>query len=278
MTVAQGSSGALRMFVQRLFLILLLAGCASGTRTADRTLRVMVFNVHAGRDASANGNLERVAALINSNAADLVLLQEVDRRTSRSGGVDQLEVLMRLTHRYGVFGKSLHYQGGEYGIATLSRWPIVAHEIVPLLVDPPQVRAGGAIEPRVALIVDTGALRVVNTHLDASREETVRLQEIDHLLGATKGASLVGGDFNSVPESAVQERVRRSGLRDGWLECGDGIGPTYPADAPIKRIDYLFFMAGFRCTSASVLESTASDHRPLLVTVKMSNAASATRR
>jgi endonuclease/exonuclease/phosphatase (EEP) superfamily protein YafD len=123
----------------------------------------------------------------------------------------------------------------------------------------------------VALVVDTmtpaGALRVVNTHLDASREERYRLQEVAHLSRALKGALLAGGDFNDVPESTVHERLQRAGLRDAWLECGKGGSLTYPAGEPAKRIDYLFLISKVGCTSAAVLESTASDHRPLLVTV-----------
>ena len=252
------------MVLKRVILIILLTACVS---SAERPLRVVVFNIHAGKDAAGVDNLERVAEVIRSTNADLVLLQEVDRGTTRSGGVDQLAVLMRLTDLHGAFGKSLDYQGGEYGIATLSRWPITAHEIIPLRVAPPQTRAGGSVEPRIALVVETHGLRVLNTHLDASREETYRLQEIDRVLGAITGTRLLaGGDFNSVPESSVQERVRRAGPRDAWLECGEKDGLTYPADRPVKRIDYLFLTGGFRCASAAVLESTASDHRPLLVT------------
>ena len=59
-------------------------------------LRVMVYNIHAGKDAAGVDNLERVAQVVRDAAADLVLLQEVDRGTRRSGGVDQPEVLARL--------------------------------------------------------------------------------------------------------------------------------------------------------------------------------------
>ncbi len=258
----------------RLLIAILLIACTTASRTAEPSFRVIVFNIHAGRDASGNDNLERVAALIASTNADLALLQEVDRNTTRSGNVDQVAVLARLTRFHAVFGKSLDYQGGEYGIATLSRWPVIRQMIVPLPVQPPQARAGGAIEPRVALVVDVrtpaGVLRVLNTHLDPSREEGYRLQEIDQVIGAieqTHGVALVaGGDFNAVPDSGVHERLLRSGLRDAFVDCGGGDrGLTYPAAAPVKRIDYLFLTAHTRCTSAEVLESTASDHRPVLV-------------
>ena len=248
---------------------LLLAGCVSAPPPTD-SFRVLVYNIHAGKDAAGEPNLERVAELIASTDAHLVLLQEVDRNTTRSGGVDQLAELEQLTGLHGTFGKSLDYQGGEYGLAILSRWPIAAADVVPLPNDPPQPRAGGAREPRIALFAVTNGIRVMNTHLDASGEETYRLQEIAHLLAAAETSEplLVGGDFNAEPSSAVYSQASARGLRDSWTECGAGSALTFPAAAPVKRIDYLFLAADARCSSARVLETTASDHRPLLVTVE----------
>lgn len=250
-----------------LLLILLLTACAS---VHDGSLRILTYNIHAGRDAAGKDNLARVAAVIGSTKADVVLLQEVDRNTERSGKVDQLAALMRLTGMHGEFGKSLDYQGGDYGIAVLSRWPVTSHEIVPLRVEPPQVRAGGSLEPRIALIVTIaaphGALRIANTHLDASREDQWRMQEIPQVLRAADD-SIAGGDFNSTPDSAVHAEVVRAGLRDSWTECGSGNSLTYPAAPPQKRIDYVFLSRGSRCTSARVIDTDASDHRPVLVVI-----------
>jgi endonuclease/exonuclease/phosphatase (EEP) superfamily protein YafD len=78
---------------------------------------------------------------------------------------------------------------------------------------------------------------------------------------------LVGGDFNAEPDSRVLDRLRAAGLRDAWAECGQGAGLTYPAAAPVKRIDYVFLTGVLACTSARVIDTTISDHRPLLVTV-----------
>lgn len=247
---------------------------ASGSGgSVDAGLTVVSYNIHAGRDAEGRSNLERVAALIDSVAADVVLLQEVDRGTARSGGVDQLAELRRLTGMHGVFGRSLFYDGGEYGIAVLSRWPILESRVAPLPAEPPEARAGPSYEPRVALLVRVdapgGPIPVINTHLGAGAAGTYRRQELVALLAEVHrstgrtGPLLVGGDLNATPESDLVGAATLP-LDDAFARCGTGDGVTYPARAPDRRIDYVL-LRGLECTRASVAGSTASDHRPLVV-------------
>jgi len=254
-----------------------LSGCALAHHS-NHSARILVLNIHAGKDAAGADNLERVASLIRSTDADLVLLQEVDRGTKRSGGVDQVGRLQELTSYDSAFGPSLsHYDGGEYGIAILTREEIGFHATTPLRVNPVQTRAGGSHEPRVALALFAnvrGAVwRAINTHLDPA-EGDARAQEIAKLLEvvreeASAGTPLVvGGDFNSTPDAPVLQPLLKAGLRDSWTECGQGDGFTYPADQPAKRIDYLFLAGNLRCASAQVLDLQISDHRPLLVTIR----------
>jgi endonuclease/exonuclease/phosphatase family metal-dependent hydrolase len=238
-------------------------------------LRLLVYNIHAGKDAAGIDNLERVAALVRSTRADVALLQEVDRGTRRSGRVDQPAVLAARTGFSVAFGKTLDYDGGEYGIAVLSRWPIQDDTLIRLPVEPPQLRSGPSYEPRGAQRVVVRApgadLTIVNAHIDASREDHYRRQEIRTVLAIARGTGpiVVGGDFNSTPESAVQSDARQGGLRDAWPTCGAGDGLTYPARAPVRRIDYVYLTGTATCSHAEVLESEASDHRPLLVTVRL---------
>ncbi|HUF26974.1 MAG TPA: endonuclease/exonuclease/phosphatase family protein [Gemmatimonadaceae bacterium] len=264
------------------FLLVLLGSCARAHGGSDQSieLRVLVFNIFAGKDTTGARNLERVAALVRETGADLVLLQEVDRRTRRSGGVDQPAVLASLTGYAAAFGRTLDYQDGEYGIALLSRWPIARDTMVALPVSPAQERAGGSREPRGALmaLIDAPSvvLAVVNTHLDASGDERYRLQELATLLpaaerqGSAAGGLLVGGDFNARPGSEVIRRVLANGWRDAWTECGGADpGYTFPAHAPDRRIDYLFLAADETCSEARVVSEGISDHRALLVTVRI---------
>lgn len=265
----------LRNGVTLLALSLTGLGCASArSSAATDEIRVLVYNIHAGKDAKGADNLARVADIVRATNADVALLQEVDRGTTRSGEVDQPRVLSGLTGFQAAFGKTLDYQGGEYGIAVLSRWPISADILISLPVIPPQQRSGGSHEPRGALraVIESpaGRLEFLNTHIDASRDDFYRIQEMARLLqlaypiAERGGAPFVGGDLNAEPGSAVIEMVRGSRLRDAWPECGEGSGQSYPADVPVKRIDYLLLPAEWRCVSAKVLETEVSDHRPVL--------------
>ena len=259
-----------------------VTGCSSvrhsSAGSAERVARVLVYNMHAGKDAKGIDNLARIAALVDSLRADIVLLQEVDRNTERSGRVDQPAVLAKLTGHRVAFGKSLDYQGGDYGIAIMSRWPISSDTTYHLPVEPPQERSGGSYEPRAALRViiatPNGPLAVVNTHLDPSGDDKWRRQEIRTVLGIVdtlrqRGiATVAGGDLNSTPESTTQETVRAAGLRDAWTICGQGAGLTYPADSSVKRIDYLYLTGTATCRDAVVITTEASDHRPMFLTVR----------
>jgi endonuclease/exonuclease/phosphatase family metal-dependent hydrolase len=268
-------------------LLLSALGCAPPPRLADvqpvDTVRVIVYNMHAGKERTGLDNLDGIVALIRETRADLVLLQEVDQGTRRSGVVDQPAVLAARSGFHVAFGSALDYDGGKYGVATLSRWPIAFDTLYRLPVDPPQERAGGSREPRGLLRADVaspyGTIAVFNTHIDASGVDTWRRQEA-HVIVSTVVAArqarpllLIGGDMNSTPESAVQQIIRQPGLRDAFAECGRGSGLTYPSDSTVKRIDYLYLSGAMRCTRAEVQATRVSDHRPLVVDVTIPRSA-----
>lgn len=250
-----------------------LAGCASAPTRDTGSVRVLVYNIRAGKDAAGVDNLARVAEIIRSSRAGVVLLQEVDNRTRRSGGVDQLSRLRELTGMQGVFGKAIEYDGGEYGTAILSRWPITSSRLVILPAGMDDSAVLARYEARGALIArldhPSGAIRVVNTHLDASRNDSIRIQQANALVilanaQQDSGLTILGGDFNAEPDSRVIDLLRQNGWRDVFARCGKDSGLSFPADKPVKRIDYLFARSGIACAAASVPDTQASDHRPVL--------------
>jgi endonuclease/exonuclease/phosphatase family metal-dependent hydrolase len=247
-------------------------------RSAAQRLTVLTLNIHSGRTKAGRVELGRLASELRSWDADLVLLQEVDRNTQRSGPTDQPAVLARLTGYPVAFGRTIGFQGGDYGIALLSRWPIRRDTLIPLTVTAPPGRTTEGREQRGVLLamVDApgGPLAVLNTHLDASGEDVWRAQEISGVLQAAATVDahvplIIGGDLNALPESPLHQRMGAAGFRDAWPECGTGDARTFPVNAPARRIDYLYLGGAVRCVDARVLADYSSDHRPLLVRIRL---------
>ena len=91
---------------------------------AKKTLRVMTYNIHVGVGMDKKLDLQRIADVINRERPDLVGLQEVDRGVRRTEGKDEIVELAKMTSMEFAFAPNLDYQGGKYGVAILSRWPI----------------------------------------------------------------------------------------------------------------------------------------------------------
>src|SRR5690606_4366306 len=89
-------------------------------------LRVLSYNIHHAEGVDGKLDLERIAEVIRAAKPDLVALQEVDRNARRTGSVDQPAELARLTEMQVVFGSNIELQGGHYGNAVLSRFPIAS--------------------------------------------------------------------------------------------------------------------------------------------------------
>jgi endonuclease/exonuclease/phosphatase family metal-dependent hydrolase len=266
--------------LRRFFVLLttvLLAGCsaASAPRPAAHNLRVMTYNIFGGKDLQRQPSLERVAAFIDSLEVDVIFLQEVDRRTRRSGGVDQAAILGDLTGRYAVFGRSMDFDGGEYGNAILSRWPVRTWRVVPLPAPDSPVPGAAATEPRSLLYVVVeapgGALHLLNTHLDHREASPARHAQALELMGwiaaslPPQASVIFGGDLNARPE-APEVRALAALFSDVWPACGSGDGYSFRSDVPDRRIDYIM-LAGVHCTAARVPDTQLSDHRPVVVDV-----------
>lgn len=260
--------------------LLILAACLaaplpSGGRTAapagrTRTLRVMSYNVHVGIGMDKRLDLRRVAEVIRRERPDLVGLQEIDRGTERTGRVDQIAELARLTGMHHAFAPNLNFQGGWYGVAILSRFPLLATEHARFQRRREAERRGYL---RVDVEIGKRPVSFVTTHLDYQHDDN-RLFETEQLLKAVSGVTVplvIAGDFNDEPVGRSY-RLMLSRFADAWAAGGAaGAGLTYPADVPRKRIDYIFHapLERTRTHRAWVVESTASDHRALVAEIEL---------
>ena len=76
-----------------LFLFVAIVALFSSRATyavGAETLRIMSYNIRNGRGMDNKVDYPRIAEVIQKNAPDVVALQELDCRTSRSQGVDVL--------------------------------------------------------------------------------------------------------------------------------------------------------------------------------------------
>ena len=235
-------------------------------------MRVMTYNIHVGIGMDKKLDLRRISQVILSDRPDLVALQEVDRGVKRTSGIDEIVELARLTRMDYAFAPNLDYQGGKYGVAILSRYPILAIDHR-RYANKREAERRGLL--RVEVMVKGQRVNFVNTHLDYQFADA-RLFETEQLLKAlasVDGPLIVAGDFNDEPTGRSYQ-LMLSNFTDGWndvLERGGGNGLTYPSDKPVKRIDYIFIRKnnGVSAIKAVVRSTLASDHLPLVVDLEL---------
>jgi endonuclease/exonuclease/phosphatase family metal-dependent hydrolase len=258
------------LFAVLLFLSIVNPNPSSSASVAKKTIRVMTYNIHVGVGMDKKLDLERIAAVIMKEQPDLVGLQEVDRGVTRTEGKDEIRELAALTRMDYAFAHNLDYQGGQYGVAILSRMLIqkTDHQKYENL---REAERRGMLRVEVELAGKT--IQFVTTHLDYQYADG-RLFETEQLLkmlSSEKGPMIVAGDFNDEPNGSAYQRVLQS-FEDAWVASrAKADGFSYPADKPAKRIDYIFIRKGdgMRVKKAWTVSTLASDHLPVVADLEV---------
>src|SRR5215510_14707138 len=148
----------------------------------SKIIRVMTYNIHVGVGMDKKLDLPRIADVIKREHIDLVGLQEVDRGVERTQRIDEIAELARLTKMDYAFAFNLKYQGGQYGVAILSRKPILAtdHRLYKNL---REAERRGFIRTEVK--IGGQLINFVTTHLDYQYEDG-RVFETEQLLEGLK--------------------------------------------------------------------------------------------
>lgn len=235
------------------------------------SVKVMAYNIHHCNPPSKPNviDLDAVVEVIRAEKPDFLALQEVDVNTQRSGPVNQAQAIASKLQMRHFFAKAIDYQGGEYGVAILSKYPLsetVVHRL--------PSKAGSGAEPRVlatakAALPDGTFLRIGSTHLDAQSDPENRgaqVEKINEVAAAEQLPFIIAGDFNAVPGS--QEI---NVLDQKWKRTCQACAPTIPAVNPTKAIDFIAYRHPadkFSTVSHKVVnEQYASDHRPVVATI-----------
>lgn len=250
-----------------------------GVSTSPRSIRLMTYNVHACIGVDGKLSPRRIARLIGACQVDIIALQELDVGRDRTSGRDQVQEIASRLQMDAHFHASLEIEGGHYGNAILSRFPL---ELVRSGRLP---RPGKRLEPRGALwvVVQVGGhrLQVITTHLG------LRARERDRQAAALLGEEWLGhsdctrprilcGDFNATPRSGVYRA-----LSEVLPEVQDRLPghrplPTWSSVHPFRRLDHVFADPELKVQRVEVprfhLARRASDHLPLIVELALPEA------
>jgi endonuclease/exonuclease/phosphatase family metal-dependent hydrolase len=251
-------------------------------------VRIATFNILHGRSLEdGQVDVDRLADAVKGLDADVLGLQEVDRDQPRSLGADltavAAEAMGAVDSQFvaalsGTPGGTWMAATGDeqpgsasYGIALLSRYPVVSWRVVRL----PPLRASVPMwsrlarnfflardEPRVAVaaVLDGpfGQFTVCNTHLSfIPGWNGVQLRRLVRSLTGTHEPLVLTGDLNMQQAQAA----RVSGLRPLVSDL-----PTFPADRPRRQLDHVLVRGGLTSTGpAEAVHLPLSDHRALVV-------------
>lgn len=227
-----------------------LAFAAGAAADSDPTFRVLTYNIHHGEGTDGRVDLERIASVIREAHPDIVCLQEVDRNLARTQRLDMPETLARLLGMPVVFGPNLETDGGQYGNATLTRFPVTFHEVIPLPV-PEGDEPRGCL--RTTIEVHGRPVDVYNAHFGlTAAQRKDQASALAARLGP--GPAVLAGDLNAHADSAVLQ-ILGGPLRD-----------AVPETPRPDRIDYVLATPDIvvlrsRVVSAPPAE-VASDHLP----------------
>ena len=91
--------------------------------------------------------------------------------------------------------------------------------------------------------------------------------ELLEVCSRLRGHSIICGDFNVTPDREAIDQMRQR-FSDCWVMRGATNGYTFPANAPLRRIDYIFYHADapLTCQKTLVNHSLASDHLAVIAT------------
>lgn len=228
-------------------------------------MKVASYNIHKCRGTDRLVRPERIIAVLREIGADLVALQEVDRRFGKRTGLLDLEALERETGLHLLVQSDVADGHGWHGNALLVRGEPVYYRRFRLTLP--------GIEPRGAVVAELdmgqGKFRVIAAHLGLLRRSRVGQAAalLQAFLDLAPMPTILLGDFN-------EWRRRRSPL--DVLEPYFGAQKplaSFPSRRPMLALDRILGWPQGLITDLSVhvspLSRLASDHLPLKATVEL---------
>ncbi|MBL4651855.1 MAG: endonuclease/exonuclease/phosphatase family protein [Flavobacteriales bacterium] len=296
-------------FKRQILLSVIVIGCGWGQLTnfiqlgsSENQLegfKVMSYNVRLFDLYNWSDNKQtrnKIFELIDEKSADIICFQEFFYSEKR-GYFNTLDTLREFQkakyyHTACTTTNSLHY----FGIATLSKYPIINREKVSLQ------DSKNNICIYTDVLIDQDTIRIYNMHLASvhlGKEnydfiENINNQETDEQLDGSKKIVellknafikrseqartiaehidnspykvVVCGDFNDTPSSFTYRTISND-LCDSFSGSGVGVGATYNSSVPVFRIDYILHDKKLTSSNFGVTPENISDHFPITTVI-----------
>ena len=272
-------------------LLLVVAACNkdenSNDNSGDRavippkgqSLRGMTDNIYGARATSpaTAADLDAIAEVIRRQNPDFVTLNEVDVFTNRTGkDVHQARDLAEKLGMEWHFSKAIDRDGGEYGDAVLSKYPILEKRSyrLPCAAEQPGEDRSLCV---IRVQIDGKDLYVASTHLDHLSGDASRLVQATEIRRIRdtelEGDLILCGDLNAIPSSNVIATMTSFLTNTGPIDQY-----TFPSDDPSRKIDYIMYapIEHFGVQNCQVVSRgnqqvdgvDASDHRPVIADIR----------
>lgn len=265
-----------RIFFLKTLLVLLICNLqAQDIHSENETqIRVMSYNIRAG-----NGDIDEIVRVIREHDPDIVALQEVDAHWSeRSDFKDQPRYIGETLDMHYFMGEIYSFEAEDtdspsrrFGLAILSKLPVtqqINHQLTRLSTQSsePEIKKLPGF-PEIVIEIEGEKLHIYNTHLDYRLDPVMRRTEVKEMitvLESVEAPVILTGDLNAQAD-AKELRPLFEVLNDGWHQNQTGTpGYTFPADEPDRRIDYILNSRHFQVKKIFVVNTQASDHRPVV--------------
>ena len=227
-------------------------------------IKVASYNMRKGIGADRRRSPERIMDVLREVDADVIALQEADRRFGARAGVIPTDLHEQLG--WEAVGVGLRAASmGWHGNALLVRKGTAVTGCCPIHLP--------SLEPRGAVSADLSlrgtSLRVIGMHLDLSglwrRRQAAAI--IDHVETASRRLpTIMMGDLN-------EWRATGGALNDfATLFQFAATGPSFHARRPLGRLDRIMVSRSLRVIDcgvhASATARVASDHLPIWATIE----------
>lgn len=221
-------------------------------------LAVATYNVHKAVGTDGRRDPDRIISVLREVKADVIALQEADRRFGERESVLP-RVLLDDTPWKVVPVAKRRRSIGWHGNALLVRRDIEVTHSAPL--DLPMLEPRGAVYGDLEM--DGRALRVIGMHLDLSglrRSDQIRAI-LRHCADCAPSPTVLLGDFNQWGRSSGAMRL----FAEDWRVAATGA--SFPSRRPIAPLDRIVHSPDWRCVDTQVhhsaLAARASDHLPV---------------